>query len=69
MSKVYTMKYGPISKPAPEFHSYSVQLVGPAPDFNGDAGIEFRVILGTSDTAQEMEDILIAVLEKELWKK
>ena len=54
---------------APEFHSYSVKLIGPARDFNGDAGLEFRVILGTSDSAQEIEDILVAVLEKELWGK
>ncbi len=52
---------------APEFHSYSVQLVGPAPDFNGEPGIEFRVILGTNDSPREIEDILIAALEKELY--
>ena len=51
---------------APEFHSYSVKYDGPSSDFNGDAAHVYTVTLGSSDKAQEILDLLVAILEREL---
>ena len=48
------------------FHSYSVKYKGPAKDFNGEAAHTFTVTLGSSDKGREIEDLLVAILEREL---
>lgn len=48
------------------FHSYSVKYDGPSSDFNGDAAHVYTVTLGSSENAQELIDLLVAILEREL---
>jgi hypothetical protein len=48
------------------FHSYSVKYDGPSSDFNGDAAHVYTVTLGSSENAQEMMDLLVAILEREM---
>lgn len=48
------------------FHSYHVDHCGPTTDFSGEAAHTFTVTLGSSDNAQEVMDLLVAILEREL---